>query len=98
VKTPCAALALGIDPALPPLDGLKVWNDKRRHLKPRPPIVMSDASFLENTASGQDVDLNAFPVPTGAVAMVVLYRLGEPGGSGCPRLRHGRFSRNDSTG
>jgi UbiD family decarboxylase len=29
-----AALALGIDPTLRPLDALKVWKDKRRHLKP----------------------------------------------------------------
>jgi len=58
-----AALALGIDPGLRPLDALKVWKDKRRHLRPHRPIAVPDAAFLENTASGQDVDLNAFPVP-----------------------------------
>jgi 4-hydroxy-3-polyprenylbenzoate decarboxylase len=58
-----AALALGIDPALPPLDALKAWKGKRTHLKPEPPIAVSDAAFLENTAAGEDVDLNAFPVP-----------------------------------
>jgi 4-hydroxy-3-polyprenylbenzoate decarboxylase len=58
-----AALALGIDPALRPLDALKAWKDKRAHLKPEPPIAVSDAAFLENTAAGEDVDLNAFPVP-----------------------------------
>ena len=58
-----AALALGIDPALRPLDALKVWKDKRRHLKPQPPIAVSDAAFLENSVSGKDVNLNAFPVP-----------------------------------
>ncbi len=58
-----AALALGIDPALRPLDALKAWKDKRAHLKLEPPIAVSDAAFLENTAAGEDVDLNAFPVP-----------------------------------
>jgi UbiD family decarboxylase len=58
-----AALALGIDPALRPLDALKVWKDKRRHLKPHRPMTVPDPAFLENTASGQDVDLHAFPVP-----------------------------------
>lgn len=58
-----AALALGIDPALRPLDALKVWKERRRHLKPHRPVTVSDAAFFAHTAAGEDVDLTSFPVP-----------------------------------
>src|SRR3954466_5650075 len=38
-----AALALGLDPALRPLDALKAWMGKRATLKPRAPVVVKDA-------------------------------------------------------
>ncbi|HZC56765.1 MAG TPA: UbiD family decarboxylase [Xanthobacteraceae bacterium] len=58
-----AALALGIDPVLKPLDALKAWMVKRQSLKMRSPITVTDAAFLENTLRGADVDLAKFPAP-----------------------------------
>src|SRR5216683_7760193 len=58
-----AALALGLDPALRPLDALKAWMEKRRTLAPRPPVLVKDAAFLENTTTGDEVDLAKFPAP-----------------------------------
>jgi UbiD family decarboxylase len=58
-----AALALGIDPALRPLDALKAWMEKRKTLKPHQPAVVKDAAFLQNTAKGDGVDLAKFPAP-----------------------------------
>src|SRR5829696_6518871 len=59
-----AALALGIDPALRPLDALKVWMTKRQTLKAHKPVVVKDAPFLENSARGDKVDLGTLPAPT----------------------------------
>jgi 4-hydroxy-3-polyprenylbenzoate decarboxylase len=56
-----AALALGIDPALRPLDALKAWMEKRKTLTPRPPVIVKDAAFLRNTS--KTVDLTRFPAP-----------------------------------
>src|SRR5882757_10044957 len=56
-----AALALGIDPALRPLDALKAWMEKRKTLTPRPPVTVKDAAFLRNTS--KTVDLTRFPAP-----------------------------------
>jgi UbiD family decarboxylase len=58
-----AALALGIDPALRPLDALKAWMEKRKTLQPRPPIAVKDAVFLQNSMTGDAVDLAKFPAP-----------------------------------
>jgi len=58
-----AALALGIDPALRPLDALKVWMEMRRTLKPLAPSPVKDAPFLENVLRDDAVDLAQFPVP-----------------------------------
>src|SRR6185437_11032648 len=58
-----AALALGIDPALRPLDALKLWKDKRQTLKWHAAAPVKDALFLENVQRGADVDLNKFPIP-----------------------------------
>ena len=46
-----AALALGIDPKLRPLDALKEWKEKRQALKPHPPVMVNDAPCLENSAA-----------------------------------------------
>ena len=56
-----AALALGIDPTLRPLDTLKAWMEKRKTLRPHQPAVVKDAAFLRNTS--KDVDLARFPAP-----------------------------------
>ena len=58
-----AALALGIDPKLRPLDALKAWMGKRQGLKMIAPVVVKDAAFLEHSARGADVDLAKFPAP-----------------------------------
>jgi 4-hydroxy-3-polyprenylbenzoate decarboxylase len=58
-----AALALGIDPALKPLDALKAWMSKRQTLKPQKPVATSKAAFLENSMRGREVDLTKLPAP-----------------------------------
>jgi len=58
-----AALALGIDPALKPLDALKAWMEKRQTLKAQGPVAVNDAAFLENSATGHEVDLAKLPAP-----------------------------------
>ena len=58
-----AALALGLDPALRPLDALKAWMEKRKTLRPLPPVAVKEAAFLENTLTGPDVDVTRFPAP-----------------------------------
>jgi 4-hydroxy-3-polyprenylbenzoate decarboxylase len=58
-----AALALGIDPALAPLDALKEWMNKRQTLKPLPPAPVKTAPFLENSMRDSDVDLGKLPAP-----------------------------------
>src|SRR5919204_4822785 len=46
-----AALALGIDPTLRPLDTLKFWMDKRKGLKPFAPVAVQEAAFLQHSIS-----------------------------------------------
>jgi 4-hydroxy-3-polyprenylbenzoate decarboxylase len=58
-----AALALGIDPGLRPIDALKEWKGRRTSLTMQKPMVVKDAAFLENSRTGQDVDIGLFPVP-----------------------------------
>jgi 3-polyprenyl-4-hydroxybenzoate decarboxylase len=40
-----AALALGLDPALPPLDALKAWMEKRKDLRGRKPGAAAGAGL-----------------------------------------------------
>jgi UbiD family decarboxylase len=58
-----AALALGIDPSLAPLDALKEWKNRRAALKMQAPVTAQHAFFLENSRAGRDVDLALFPAP-----------------------------------
>src|ERR1700693_4282601 len=58
-----ASLALGLDPTLRPLDALKAWMEKRKNLRPHPPVAVAGAAFLENTISGPDVNVARFPAP-----------------------------------
>src|ERR1700735_5018917 len=44
-----AALALGLDPTLRPLDALKAWMEKRKTLRPLGPVTIEQGPFLENT-------------------------------------------------
>jgi UbiD family decarboxylase len=57
------ALALGIDPSLTPLEGLKAWMVKRQALKPQTPRIVEKALFMANSARDEKVDLGAFPAP-----------------------------------
>jgi 4-hydroxy-3-polyprenylbenzoate decarboxylase len=56
-----AALALGLDPALRPLDALKAWMAKRRMLAMEKPVPAKEVPVLEN--SSRDVDLKRLPAP-----------------------------------
>jgi UbiD family decarboxylase len=58
-----AALALGIDPNLRPLDALKEWMRKRKTLTPLSPLPTTSAPFLENSVQGSAVDLTKLPAP-----------------------------------
>jgi 4-hydroxy-3-polyprenylbenzoate decarboxylase len=58
-----AALALGLDPGLPPLAALKAWMEKRKTLQAHAPVAVARAAFLENTITGDAVDLARFPAP-----------------------------------
>lgn len=58
-----AALALGLDTALSPLEALKAWKQRRTSLQAIPQRTVSAAAFLENSYEGQDVDLAHFPAP-----------------------------------
>jgi UbiD family decarboxylase len=58
-----AALALGLDPTLRPLDALKAWMEKRKGLQPIAPVNVKAAAFGENTQTGADVDIARFPAP-----------------------------------
>ncbi len=58
-----AALALGLDPTLKPLDALKAWMRKRQTLTPQKPVEVAKAAFLENSMRGRNVDLRKLPAP-----------------------------------
>jgi 4-hydroxy-3-polyprenylbenzoate decarboxylase len=58
-----AALALGIDPSLKPLDALKAWMDKRQRLTPHKPVPVTTAAFLQNSMRGRTVDVTRLPAP-----------------------------------
>ena len=58
-----AALALGLDTNLSPIDALKAWKQKRTRLSSIKPSIVNEAAFLENSRAGGDVDLGIFPVP-----------------------------------
>jgi UbiD family decarboxylase len=58
-----AALALGLDPTLRPLDALKAWMAKRQTLKMQAPVVVKDVPVLENSERGSNVDLGKLPAP-----------------------------------
>jgi 4-hydroxy-3-polyprenylbenzoate decarboxylase len=58
-----AALALGIDPKLRPLDALKAWMARRQGLRMIAPVAVTRAPVLQNSAQGDQVDLARFPAP-----------------------------------
>ncbi|TGS39042.1 UbiD family decarboxylase [Mesorhizobium sp. M8A.F.Ca.ET.165.01.1.1] len=60
-----AAIALGLDPSLAPLEALKRWKEKRSAFQRSGPLPqrLTEPLFLENTMAGHEVDLACFPVP-----------------------------------
>jgi len=58
-----AALALGLDPNLRPLEALAAWMKKRASLTLQQPVAVKRAAFLDNSDGGAGVDLNKFPAP-----------------------------------
>ena len=58
-----AALALGIDPTLRPIDALRAWMKKRQGMKIHKPLSVKEGPFLENSFAGANVDLEKFPAP-----------------------------------
>ena len=58
-----AALALGLDPALRPLEALKAWMAKRQTLAMQAPVMVKDGPVLENSDRGDKVDLGKLPAP-----------------------------------
>ena len=71
-----AALALGIDPKLRPIDALKAWKEKRQTLKPHQPVMVKDAPCLENSARGADVDLATLPGAASGTARMAVRIIG----------------------
>src|SRR5262249_30328619 len=60
-----AALALGIDPGLRPLDAPKAGRETRRPLHPRAHAVVREPASLQHPVRGKDADLANFPAPIG---------------------------------
>jgi 4-hydroxy-3-polyprenylbenzoate decarboxylase len=58
-----AALALGIDPQLRPVEQLKAWRDRRAALVMHKPVSVKQGPVLENSARGAEVDVGRFPAP-----------------------------------
>ena len=58
-----AALALGLDPTLRPLEMLRAWMRKRQSLKAMKPVEVKQAAYLENSFHGDNVDLATLPAP-----------------------------------
>lgn len=56
-------LVLGLDPDLPPEEGLARFKQRWDNYQPVPPRVVDRSPLLENIQTGDDVDLLQFPVP-----------------------------------
>ena len=58
-----AALALGIDPALQPVEALKEWRRRRESLAMHKPVSVKNGAIFENSVSGNKVNVASFPAP-----------------------------------
>lgn len=58
-----AALALGLPPDLPKVELLRRWKERLPHVRPIPARTVSDGPLFENTQTGADINVLAFPVP-----------------------------------
>jgi 4-hydroxy-3-polyprenylbenzoate decarboxylase len=59
-----AAIALGIDPTLRPVQMLRAWMERRRGLRPLAPVRVESGPVLENRIEGDAVDLGTLVAPT----------------------------------
>jgi len=59
-----AALALGLETSMRPIDMLKAWKQKRTTLAPVAPKTVDTAAFFEHSFAAKDVDLSRLPAPT----------------------------------
>jgi UbiD family decarboxylase len=57
------ALALGLSPALHPVELIRQWRQDLRRLSYVDPVGVAEGRILENVKLGDDVDLMAFPAP-----------------------------------
>ncbi len=57
-----AALALGIDPHLAPIDALREWRTRRADLKMHKPRLVKDAVLFQHSEKA-NVDISRFPAP-----------------------------------
>jgi 4-hydroxy-3-polyprenylbenzoate decarboxylase len=58
-----AALALGIDPGMQPLDALREWRRRRAALVMHKPMAVKDAPVLQNSQNLKSIDVGLFPAP-----------------------------------
>ena len=58
-----AALALGLDPHLAPIEALKAWKHRRTSLAPIEPVSVITGPVMANTKTGAGVDIAQFPAP-----------------------------------
>src|SRR6266508_5403149 len=56
-------LALGMDPGLTDAEATALLRERLANYRPVPPRVVEGGPVLENIRTGDDVDLDQFPVP-----------------------------------
>lgn len=57
------ALALGIDPLLPPMEILRLWKERKKSAGQQSIKLVSDAAFMENIDTDEVIDVLKFPIP-----------------------------------
>ena len=57
------SLTLGMDPGLGEFGFIQRWRERVKEIRPIEPEMVADGPLFENTITGSDIDLLAFPVP-----------------------------------
>jgi UbiD family decarboxylase len=57
------SLTLGMDPGLGEFGFIQQWRERVKEIRPIEPEMVADGPLFENTITGSDIDLLAFPVP-----------------------------------
>jgi 4-hydroxy-3-polyprenylbenzoate decarboxylase len=57
------ALASGMPPDLPRTEMVRRWRKSLQDMKPIPPKTVGEGPVLQNSKSGGDIDMTAFPAP-----------------------------------